>query len=243
MHINDSAEQPLYLQIKAVIQNQIETGELQIGDRAASERELSETFEVSRMTARQALKELEQEGYLERIRGRGSFVAVPKVQESLLELISFSEDMQRRGLRASSKVLSITAKTPDRRIASRLEISLSTKVICIERLRYAANSTMAYEKAYLPQNLVLDIEQEDLSRSLYQLLFTKYGIMLDTADQSLEGLVANSHHAELLGVPEGAVLLQLERVSRDVTTKPIEFVQACYRADRYSFTAQLKRKS
>ncbi len=241
MYTNDSPEHPLYLQIKTVIQKQIETGELQIGDRASSERELSETFNVSRMTARQALKELEQEGYLERIRGRGSFVAVPKVQESLLELVSFSEDMRRRGLKASSKVLSITVQTPERQIASRLEISLSTKVFCLERLRYAASSTMSYEKSYLPETLVPNLDKEDLNNSLYQLLASKYDIRLSAAEQSLEGLMANQHQAKLLEVPIGSVLLKLERVSRDEQAKPVEFVQAFYRADRYIFTAQLKR--
>jgi GntR family transcriptional regulator len=241
MQIHDSPDHPLYLQIKAVIQKQIETGELQIGERAASERELSETFNVSRMTARQALKELEQEGYLERVRGRGSFVAVPKVQESLLELVSFSEDMQRRGLTASSKVLSVNIQTPERHIASRLEISLSTKVVCLERLRYAASSTMSYEKSYLPQTLVPNLDKEDLSQSLYHLLLTKYGIRLSTAEQSLEGMTASQQHAKLLEIPVGSVLLKLERVSRDERGTPVEFVQAFYRADRYVFTAQLRR--
>jgi GntR family transcriptional regulator len=149
--------------------------------------------------------------------------------------------MQRRGLKASSKVLSVRVQTPERHIASRLEISLSTKVVCLERLRYAASSTMSYEKSYLPQALVPGVDKEDLTQSLYHLLFSRYGIRLSTAEQSLEGLTANQQQAKLLDIPAGSVLLKLERVSRDEAARPVEFVQAFYRADRYIFTAQLKR--
>src|SRR6056297_1948074 len=114
---------PLYYQLSEVLKTQIEEGNLEPHERLPSERELSEHYDVSRMTARKALSEIESEGYIYRSQGKGSFVAEPKLRQSLFELTSYTEDMKRRGLTPGAKVLNIEVIDNDEILADKLEAS------------------------------------------------------------------------------------------------------------------------
>ena len=232
---------PLYAQLKQAVLDRIRAGELLPGDRAPSERELAEQFSVSRMTARQALAELQHEGVIRRVQGTGSFVTELKFEQPLIEIVSFSEDMERRGLRPGALLLDLTIDLPSRMVASRLEIDLSTPVARIERLRLASGATMALETMHVPASLVPGIEREDLTGSVYRLLETRWGVVLDEASERLEAVSADAREAGLLEVPVGSALLSLERVTRDADGRPAELVSALYRGDRYVFTAHLRR--
>lgn len=232
---------PLYTQIKNALQRRIETGELKPGDLAPSERDLAEQYHVSRMTARQALQNLANDGFIRRFQGKGSFIAEPKIEESLLELVSFSEDMQRRGLTPSTKIVSVTQEIPQRNIAEALDIALGNRVVRIERLRLASHQPMALEVSYIPSELCPDIEQQSLTGSLYTLLEKKYQLRLARAKQRLEGVAAKPREAELLEIDIGDVLLSLKRTSFDTQGLTVEYVHALYRADKYIFFADLER--
>lgn len=237
----DAHELPLYSQIKAIIQRQIDEEELKPGDRAPSERDLATRFGVSRMTARQALQALEQEGVIRRVQGRGSFVARSKISESLPHLVGFSEDMRRRGLVPSTEVLSIREELPTRALAGELRLALGQTVTNIHRLRSASGERMALETASIPSHLCPGIADEDLTGSLYDLLERKYGIALARASQVIEGVHAGPAEAALLSIPVGAALLRLRRRSVDATGVPVEYVVALYRADRWMFQVDLQR--
>jgi len=236
-----STEMPLYRRIKDGIKQHIEDGTLGPGSRAPSERELAARYGVSRMTARQALSELAQEGLLERIQGQGTFVAEKKIEQSVSELIGFSEDMRRRRLESHTQVLAVERGFPSLDLSTQLGIGLGEPTVSIERLRFAAGRTMSHEISVLPAHLLEGIEKQDLSGSLYALLRDVYGIHLTRADQRIEGLRADERQASILDVQPGAVLLRLERVSY-AGDLPIEHVDAYYRADRYAFTASLEAR-
>ena len=234
---------PLYYQIKTRLLESIETGQLKPGDRVPSERELTTHFNVSRMTARQALTELENQGYLYRLQGKGTFVATPKLDQPLAGLTSFTEDMRRRGLEPGAQVLSAEEVPAGRKAARALGLSETALVFRLERLRLAGGDPMALEIAHVPAALVPGLAEEGaLERSLYGLLRERYGIRLIRATQSLEAVAANEYEAQVLHVKEGTPLLLLERVSRDEQDRPVEFVRSLYRGDRYRFITELNRR-
>ncbi|HYG60283.1 MAG TPA: GntR family transcriptional regulator [Symbiobacteriaceae bacterium] len=234
---------PLYYQIKARLLEAIENGQLKPGDRVMSERELTTQFGVSRMTARQALTELENQGYLYRVQGKGTFVATPKLEQPLAGLTSFTEDMRRRGLEPGARVLAAEEMVAGRRVARALGIGETTAVYKLERLRLAGGEPMALEAAHLPVVYVPGLlESGPMERSLYRILAEHYQIHLVRATQSLEAVPANAYEADMLHVKEGTPLLLLERIARDTADRPVEFVRSLYRGDRYRFTTELIRR-
>lgn len=233
---------PLYYRIKQDLLVAIDEGELQPGDRVPSERELTERYGVSRMTARHALAILEQEGFLRRVQGKGSFVAPPKLEQRLLGLTSFTEEMQRRGLVPSTEVRRVQAARAGERVSEHLNALPDESVYLIERLRLASGEPMALERVYLPTRLVEGLAELDLTGSLYEILRQRYGIRLENAVQTLEAVLADPDDAAALHVPLGSPLLAMTRVSFSPTGEPIEYVRSLYRADRYRFTVTLSRK-
>lgn len=231
---------PLYYQIKTRLLEQIESGQLRPGDRVESERELTERFGVSRMTARQALVELETEGYLVRVQGKGTFVASPKFEQPLMALTSFTEDMRRRGLVAGAEVLSAAQVPAGRRVTIGLGLSEGSQVYRLERLRLAGGEPMALEVSHLDATYFPNLLEQDIAgRSLYEILREAYGIRLVRATQSLEAVPADSRQAEVLHVREGTPLMLMERISRDQHDRPLELVRSYYRGDRYRFVTEL----
>lgn len=233
---------PLYYQLKELIREQIENGELKPNDRIPSERELSERYEISRMTARQAITELVNEGLLFREQGKGTFVAMPKISQGLLGLTSYTEDMQRRGLTPGTKLLSFQLMQPTRKIADRLKLSLDSRVIQMERLRLANDEPMALEISHVPVGLCPGLEQSEVEgQSLYRILETKYQIHLAYASETLEPAMPSTPEAELLSIAPTVPLLLIERITYTHDGTPVEFVKSLYRGDRYKFYVELER--
>jgi GntR family transcriptional regulator len=233
---------PLYYRIKRDLLAAIEEGTLKAGDRVPSERELTERYGVSRMTARHALGTLEQEGFLQRVQGKGTFVAPPKLEQPLVGLNSFTEDMRMRGLLPSTQVRSVTVEPAGERLGALLGLPAAEPAYRIERLRLANGEPMALETVYLSARLVPGLPDLDLTRSLYALLEERWGIRLAGAMQSLEAVLAGPEEAEVLHVLPGAPLLALTRISKNRAGDPIEYTRSLYRADRYRFTVSLTRK-
>lgn len=240
--LGTSATGPWYQRIKMDLMDAIRRGELVLGSRLSSERDLSQQYAVSRMTVRQALVELETEGYLRRIQGRGTFVTLPRVDRPLVALTSFTEEMVRRGLQPGGQVLSQATVPAIGAVAQALAISDGTPVVRLSRLRSADGTPVAIEVAHLRADRVPGLADEDLTgRSLYELLRQQYGLELARASETLEAIRADRYHAQVLQVSEGDPLLRIERLTIDATGAPTEFVQSLYRADRYRFIVQLVR--
>lgn len=238
--MDSDAPIPLYYRIKSRLQEAIENGQLAPGDRVPSERELTEQYGVSRMTARQAVTELKAQGYIVRVQGKGTFVAAPKLDQPLVGLTSFSEDMRRRGLEPGAQVLRAEEVPSGSRVSQVLGRSEGTLVFRLERLRLADGQPMALEISCIPSDLCPGLLTKPLDRSLYDMLRDHYGVKLVKATQRLEAVAANRHEAHLLRVREGTPLLMLERVSRDAENVPVEYVRSLYRGDRYRFLTELE---
>ena len=243
MKLNKKSFTPLYHQIEQALRKQIERGELLPGQ-AVSERELSLNLGVSRMTARQALSALREDGLIYSERGRGTFVAEPKLNVHTQQLLGFSEDMQRRGLEPGSQVLSFRRFRPDAPQASKLQLAEGEEAFELVRLRLADRVPMAFEQSILPVHLCPSLKQAEVERgSLYQLLEQNYGIQLGWADEVLEAACATKSEAASLSIKPLAAILVVQRTVYDVGGNVIELGRSVYRGDRYQATIQLKRQN
>jgi GntR family transcriptional regulator, N-acetylglucosamine utilization regulator len=235
---------PIYYQIMSQLRDKIAEGEYTLDSALPPERELAETYEVSRMTIRQAIAELVNEGLLVRRKGIGTFVAPPKLEQALSSLTSFTEDMAQRGMKAGSRVLSFKKTVPDPATRKTLGLSAEDSVFECVRLRLADEEPMALETTMLVAAFFPGLQREDLeNRSLYKVLAERWGIELDYARQSLEPVLAPPHEATLLHVQPGSPLLLMHRVTYDQDGRAFEHVRSFYRGDRYKFVTELHRKS
>lgn len=234
---------PLYHQLRRMIQEKIENEELKPGDRLPSEREIAEEYGISRMTVRQGITELVRMGLLYRRQGKGTFVAEPKIEQGMVNLTSFTEDMTSRGLVPGARVIDVRCVQATKKMASVLKLGVDRRVIRIERLRLANGEPMALETSHVPYQVAPSLANEDLNaQSLYVLLETRFGVRLATARQTIEPVLANEYEAGLLGVEQGSPLLLIERVTFASSGEPVELAKAVYRGDRYKFYVDLARR-
>ena len=168
MNIDKYSPFPIYYQIQEWVKQLIEDGEWKPGDKIPSENELCDKFEVSRMTIRQAINNLVEQGYLYRKRGIGTFVQLPKVEQKLQGMTGFTEDMISRGMNPSSQLLSFRLVPATAKIADRLRIQEGESVYEVRRIRLADDEPIAFETTYLSPALVKDINEEILQQSLYE---------------------------------------------------------------------------
>lgn len=240
--LNKNIPIPLYYQLKQWLVEQIDRGDLKPGDSIPSERELSEQFEISRMTVRQALQELVVEGRLIREKGRGTFVAEPKISQGLLKLTSFSEDMLNRGMKPGARVVDVSVKPVPPVIREKLHAGEGDPVLVVTRLRMADDKPMALETTHLPLSRFPGLEQQDFNNmSIYQYLKDRYDTVTAYASQTIEVGMPNLHEIELLKTKPDTPILLIERVTFDEHRVPIEVVKSAYRGDRYKLYAELER--
>jgi GntR family transcriptional regulator len=225
-----------YLRVRDYLRT-LATQELDAGDPLPSERELCDRFGVSRMTVRQAVDALVVDGVLERVHGRGMFVARPKV-DLQVRLTSFSEEMRRRGMTPSVKHLRAEVVPADTRIAAALEIDPADPVVHLHQLRFADGEPMSVQHCWLAEALVPNIVDPP-PESLYAEL-DRRGVLPVWGEDAVEAGEADAEEAALLGIGKGRAVLRIFRraFSRDLA---VEFSEAVYRADRYTLWVPVAR--
>jgi GntR family transcriptional regulator len=227
---------PLYKQLSLIIQQRIKLGVYKSGDRLPSERELIETFKVSRITATAAIQELVQSGLVYRIKGKGTFVARPRIV-GLSSFGSFTSDIHQRGMVPSSRVVELVKVPADPELQNKLGLKPGEVCLKLFRVRFANEDPIAIEIAYLPEKLFPALENEDLERgSLYTVFTRRYGFHPSWSEGIFEAASANREQAELLNLKVGEPVLLIHRVTFDNNFVPLEWVHSIYRADRFSFS-------
>jgi GntR family transcriptional regulator len=227
---------------QALVRDQILTmlDELTVGDALPSERKLSSDLSVSRPTLRAVIDELVREGLLLRRHGSGTYVAEPKIALPLT-MTSFSEDMSRRGMRPSSRVVSFEVQSAGAKLGQRLHLSPVEEVWVITRLRLADDETMAIEWLHAPRRFLPDLKREDLAQqSFYELLNERQGIVIARGTQTIEPTVTSHEEADLLGVPVHSPAFLFERTTEGQRGEVVEFVRSVYRGDRYRLVTELR---
>src|SRR5579862_3165946 len=224
---------PAYKKIQNAIRHRIDSSELKPGDVVDSERELAKTHKVSLMTARHALAGLEHEGIVERRRGAGTFVAVPKIHFN--KLMSYTEQMSSRGLTPRSRVLVAKAIEGDPEVVARLGLPAASRVVRIQRLRLTGEEPFALETCYLPAADFPDLASAPLGRgSLFAILEHDYATKLAYADEEVDATTADASVAELLKLPRGASVLRIRQVIYSTNGKATIYVVGFYRSERHT---------
>jgi GntR family transcriptional regulator len=234
MRINHRDPRPIFRQISDTLREDIRSGALKSGVPIPSEREYAEKLRISRMTVRAAINELVAEGLLVRKPGRATTVSTGMISKSTQGFMSFTEDMQLRGMSATSRLLNCHEETADASVAAQFGLSAGSRIIVLERLRLADEQPMALEHVQLPQRRFAGIQQHDLQTlSLYAVMEREYHAVPRMSDESIEAVSLTAHEAALLGVAQDRPALLARRVTRDAEGHVLEVVKTVYRGDRY----------
>lgn len=233
-------QSPVYIQIHNRIKKDIEDGRWQVGDRIPAERELAVTFSVSRMTLRQAVQTLVDEGILERRVGAGTFVASQKVQERMSGVTSFTDVMLAQGKRPSSRTVSYHITNPSLSEVEQLGLKDGQQVLRMERVRYGDEVPICFEVAAIPLDLIQGFNKSEVTRSLYHVLETKGGYKLGGAQQKVSAVTASERIAKYLDVKRGDAILRLRQVSLLGDGRPFEYVRTQYVGGRFEFVLDRK---
>jgi len=230
---------PLYIQIEEELRSSIRAGALKPLDQVDSESELSERFNVSRMTARKALDRLVGDGLLFRQPGKGTFVATPKIDYGPSQQLSFSAAMAALGLDHQTRVLDSGIAVPPARIAHALGLGMDAPTVFLRRLRSVEGQPAAIHTAYLPARFgsILD---GDLTGSLTELMGS-VGARVAEATDSIEAVLATGEDARLLGVASKSPLILISGVALSSSLTPLRYSEGLYRGDRFRFSVDSTR--
>lgn len=226
---------PIYKVIESDIKAKINHGELKSGDLVPSENELKDQYNVSRMTVRQALNNLVNDGYLYRHKGKGTFISQRKIEKNIHGVRSFTEEMAATGRKVSNKIISFEYIEASAKIADKLFLNEKDEVIHIERVRYGNDIPVLFEQLYIPAKLFKTITKENLSGSFYQYIEKELGMQISHCIQSIEAISADSKVSVALEVNKNVPTLLIVRNTFLTNGRPFEFVKSYYRADQYKF--------
>ncbi len=232
---------PLYYQLKEVVLEQIRNQTLKVGDALPTEIELCEVLNISRPTVRQAFTELVAEGYLNRKKGKGTYVAAPKVHGDFFnKLKSFNEEMVDKNLVPSTKVLELKMVAKMGWINSELKMSMDEELVKLSRVRYGQDSPLVVVDTYLPYDQFSGLLQENFEvNSLYTLLEDKYHAKVHKVSRTISAVTASHKDAILLDIPQGSAICFVKTVAMDEHNHPIEYSEARYAGERNEFTIEL----
>lgn len=205
-----------------------------------SEAELCAQFEVNRGTIRHALEMLEREGLIYREKGRGTFLRTRRVVVDLANLCSTTEDLQARGWEPGTRVLAIERLKPATHIQKALHLPEMSWVWLIYRLRLANREPISLQKSYIPFQFAPNLDQKDLSLSLYNILRDHYNLAMASAQQVIRIRLATPNEAQLLAISAETPVFDFNRTSFDTAGRPIEYLESLWRGDRYDLFVQLK---
>lgn len=227
---------PLYLQLKNKIKKDIRTGVLKPGDKLPSESQMQKEYDMSRVTVRNAMTELEVEGYIIKVQGKGSFVAQSDMLRLPIGVTSFTEDAKMQGVDFKSFVLKAgltdTVFEMDKEFFG---LGEGEQVMCVKRLRYANGVPVVIEENHLSARL-RSLEQEDLTGSLYDILINKYHMIpSNKGRRSVRIIFASEEIAEGLQLSLGTPVIESELCVYDMNGEPVHTVRDIVRGDNDRF--------
>ena len=236
LKVDRNSPLPLHYQLKQHLLEKIESGEWKPNDLIPSEQEMQNSFGLSRITVRQALSDLVYEGLLIRERGRGTFVAPPKMTHSPEEHRGLTEFMLEQGITPGWKVIEKGFIEANKEVASNLKVPHKTRVYRIRRLRLAEDQAIGHHTAYLPESISGQINEAGLLEG-GSLNYISHIPQMTTshATRSIEAVAASDLDVKLLHMTLGSPVLMIQRVVLSTSGEPLEFLQARYRGDRFKY--------
>ena len=243
--VDKASPVPFYYQLRLLLERAVAGGVLAAGEQLPTEASLCERYDVSRTVVRQALSDLERTGLVTRLKGKGTFVAQPKVSEFVAQsLTSLHEDLSTRGERLDTRVLRLEMEPVSSHVAAMLELPESEQIVLLERLRFLRGEPLVVTTAYMPYSIcapILDLDMSD--RSLFETYEHELGLKLHRGSRAMEARAATTEVAHHLGVPEGAPILAFSGVTYLDVGRAIEYFIGLHRGDRSRFETELFRPS
>ncbi|PUA30955.1 MAG: GntR family transcriptional regulator [Cellvibrio sp. 79] len=234
---------PLYNQLKELLRAQILDGTYPAESRMPSESELGDQFQVSRITVRQALGDLQKEGLIFKIHGKGTFVAKPKAFQNVSTLQGLAESLAQLGHEVINQLLSVNFIAADARIAERLQLNEGDKVAEIKRVRLINREPVSLEISYVPPDIGEKLQKADLiTRDIFLIIENDLQLNLGHADLAIDAVLADSELTKALNVEEGAPIMRIERLTHTATGKPIDFEFLYYRGDAFQYRFRIDRQ-
>jgi GntR family transcriptional regulator len=234
---------PLYVQVEDALADRIASCALPAGSQLPPEESLVSEFNVSRTTIRTTIQNLVRQGLVEIRRGKGTFVAQPRITQELTELTGFVEDMQVLGRHATARVLDKKIVPASSAVARRLALPVGTEVVQILRVRLADGVPLSFDETYLPEEPGRKVMAEDLvTEPIFSLLEQRYSTPLLEAEYQLEASIADAAVATALAVSPGSPIFRIERTSYSVGHRPVDFEILHYRGDYIRFRTRLMRR-
>jgi GntR family transcriptional regulator len=232
---------PLHHQIKVAVLQGVEEGWLQPGAQLPRERALADALGVSLAPVRQAMADLTKEGYVDRTRGKGTFVRDRKLVEKIQILGSFHDSVRRQGLDTAVQVLTSEFVKPPHEIATALALR-GQQAWCLRRLALLDGEPLALLTAWLPPRYARGVRDLDLGAgSLYEALAEVHGTAMTSADNVVEVDRAGLGDAELLGLAPGSPVMRVIGITRNQQNRPVEYSDVLYRPERFRFAIESRR--
>lgn len=228
---------PLYFQLKGLILQQIKEGSYKVGDSIPTEKELSDIYDISRTTVRQAVTELVQEGWLYRVKSKGTFVRAPKIEQSFIQALgSFNDQILELGMTPSTEVLDFEVIEVPEEVASHLNLAKGEKVLYIHRRRFADSEPIVMVETYLPYHKCEFVLNRDLVKeSLYPILSESNETKICKIRRFIEAVEAEKYDIKHLNMAKGKAIQQFISIGYNHKDEPIEYSLARYRGDKNRF--------
>lgn len=239
--LNKSSRVPLYSQLMDILISEIEN-EMEANEKILSEREICEKYDVSRTTVRQAVAELEKDGYIYKKHGKGTFVASKKINQNLQGFYSFTEEMKKLGKVPSTKVLKFEIMPINLEIAKKTKLVQGELVYKFTRLRLADGEPMMVETTYVPYNKFPGITKEHLGvTALYDIFRDSFNQKVEYAEEEFSPILTNEREAKYLKVDIGSPSLKISRYAYNKFDKIIEYTVSIARGDKIRYNIKLTR--
>ncbi|KAE8759477.1 UTRA domain-containing protein [Paraburkholderia madseniana] len=234
---------PLYEQIKTALRSRILDGTYAAHSQMPSENDLCTRFNVSRITVRQALGDLQKEGLVFKLHGKGTFVSKPKAFQNVSALQGFAEAMSSMGYEIVNQLKHIRFIPATAHIASRLQLPEGTKVAEIRRVRMLNREPVSLEITWVPEALGKRLAGADLvTRDIFLILENDCVVPLGHADVSIDAILADDEIVESLNVEEGSPVLRIERLTHSADGTPIDYEYLYFRGDAFQYRFRIDRQ-
>ncbi|HEY0827704.1 MAG TPA: GntR family transcriptional regulator [Bacilli bacterium] len=234
---------PLYHQLKEILRSQIENGNWKSGDIIPNENLIASDYGLSRGTVREAMDDLVREGLLTRQRGRGTFVAAPKLEQGILSLYSVHEYTKQTGHIPGSQILEFVTEQANKKVKEHLQLSANSEIYKLVRTRLVDGEPIMYDRVYIPASDFPGLSEKDISNvSLYEILSRDYGVVLGKAHQYFEPVLIDQYESQLLKVDKGSPALLIERVTNRMNGTPVVYSKIIIRGDRCRFFAEIPNR-
>ena len=234
--IDKKSEIPLYQQLAHSIKKAVDEQKLKENDKIPAENEFCKIYDLSRTQVRQALDILEKDGYIYKLRGKGSYVSTPKIYQNRSSFSKFYDDMRSLGKVPVSKIISLKIKVADAYVREKMQLEENEMLCQIKWIRYGNNEPLIYETINLNYKLVDGIEMKELTdKKLYDILSEEYGIKMTHGKELFYPCKLDINEAKNLGLKKNDLGMKVERVvfqGKDV----VEYTTSTVRGDRFIYT-------